>query len=389
MGRKHGRNTVGDDGRHDGPVPHPRVDPGLLPPPLHTGTGPVLGETYVTATPTSLRWGRLPTPDTAPIATIRPGSTITFDTVSHEGLLGDQGADPIGFFGGWGIPADAVLDDVAALTGASLDRDLAHDGPHVVVGPVTVEGARPGDVLCVETIDLALRLGYGIVSNRHGRGVLAGEMPAATQGDDDPEVVSVLATVEQPGRGRIVGPSGHAVGFDLRPFLGLVGVTPAGEEVRSSTPPGPFGGNLDIRHLGVGSRLLLPVQVDGAGLYVGDPHYAQGDGEVALTAFEAPLRATLRVSLLTGPDARQLASLLRSPWGEVGGTTILVGLGDTLDGAMRACVRRAVDYVDHVTGIGRAEALAFLSAAVDFQVSQAVNLTVGVHCLIRDRDLRP
>ena len=90
------------------------------------------------------------------------------------------------------------------------------------------------------------------------------------------------------------------------------------------------------------------------------------------------------VALESTPEDLTLRAALSA-----GFAAILVGLGDTLDGAMRACVRRAVDYVDHVTGIGRAEALAFLSAAVDFQVSQAVNLTVGVHCLIRDRDLRP
>mgnify|MGYP005814329731 CR=1 FL=1 len=352
----------------------------------------------MTATPDTLRWGRLPTPDTPPVAQVADGDTITFDTVSHEGLLADQGADTTAFFGRWGIPADLLLDDVVELTGSSLSRELPHDGPHAVLGPVEVANARVGDVLCIETLDLVNRLGYGIVSNRHGRGVLVGEMPhthaeAAALDDPDhdvrPAVVSVLATVDAPGRGRIAGPSGAAVHFDLRPFLGLVGVTPGDPTVHSSTPPGDFGGNLDIRHLGVGSRLFLPVQTEGAGLYVGDPHYAQGNGEVALTAFEAPLRATLRVSVLSGDEHRGLAEVLTSPWGQTDTETIVVGLGDTLDDAMRSCVRRAVAYVDHVTGIGRAEALAFLSAAADFEISQAVNLVVGVHCVIRTRDLRP
>ena len=131
------------------------------------------------------------------------------------------------------------------------------------------------------------------------------------------------------------------------------------------------------------------MQTEGAGLYVGDPHYAQGNGEVALTAFEAPLRATLRVSVLSGPEARAVGALLASPWGLTDTHTIVVGLGDTLDEAMRTCVRRAVAYVHHLTGIGRPEALAFLSAAADFEISQAVNLVVGVHCVIRTRDLQP
>lgn len=370
-------------------TPHP-IDPDVLPTPLHTGTGDISGDAYVTASADSLRWGRLPVTDDEPIATVGDGTTITWDTVSHEGLLGDQGADPAAFFGRWGIRPDQLLDDVRDLTGAALARDLAHDGPHAVIGPIEVAGAQVGDVLCVEALSLVPRLGYGIVSNRHGRGVLAGEMPHVDPATEEPHpVVSTLATVDAPGRGRIVGRGGRSVGFDLRPFLGLVGVTPGDGAVHSSTPPGSYGGNLDIRHLGAGSRLFLPVQVDGAGLYCGDPHYAQGNGEVALTAFEAPLRATMRVSVLSGPEARALGSLLASPWGETDTHTIVVGLGDTLDEAMRTCVRRAVAYVDHATGIGPAEALAFLSAAADFEISQAVNLVVGVHCLIKTRDLQP
>jgi acetamidase/formamidase len=351
---------------------------------LHTGTGDIPGSTYVHATPETLRWGRLPAVGQEPIAAVASGDIVTFDTVSHEGLLADQGADPVEFFGQWGIGPDEVLDDVRELTGSSLARE-GSDGPHAVLGPVAVRGARPGDVLCIEPVELAYRVGYGIVSNRHGRGVLSGEMPLPDDDGHDPAVVSVLARVDG-DRGRIDHGAG-SLRFDLRPFLGLVGITPA-EGSHSSTPPGSHGGNLDIRHLGLGSRLLLPVQAADAGLYVGDPHFAQGNGEVALTAFEAPLRASLRVTVLDGDEARRLAALLAAPWGETSTHTILVGLGDTLDEAMRACVRRAVAFVGEITGADPASALAFLSAAADFEISQAVNLVVGVHCLIRTSDLR-
>jgi len=253
---------------------------------------------------------------------------------------------------------------------------------------VRVRGAKVGDVLCVETLALDYRTDYGIVSNRHGRGVLAGELPrAAHDGEQPPAVVSILARVDDDTRGHIDTPSGHPLRFDLRPFLGLVGLTPDGAEAASSTPPGSHGGNLDVRHLGLGSRLLLPVQVDGAGFYVGDPHFAQGNGEVALTAFEAPLRATVRLSVWSGADARRLAATLRSPWGETSTHTIVIAVGATVDEALRQCVRNAVALVVDRTGVDEQSALAFLSAAADFEVSQAVNLVVGVHCLIRTSDL--
>lgn len=338
--------------------------------------------TTIVATPDTLRWGRLPTPASAPIAVVADGDVVTVDTVSHEGLLGDQGADPVAFFGQWGIGPDEILDDVRSLAGTALDR-TGDDGPHAVLGPIAVAGARPGDVLCIETLGLTPRVPYGIVSNRHGRGPLAGSMPL-----DDAPVVSILARIDADGRGRIDPVNGsRPLRFDLRPFLGLVGITPASEASLSSTPPGDHGGNIDIHHLGVGSRLLLPVQVDGAGLYVADPHVAQGNGEVALTAFEAPLRAALRVSVLAGAEARRLAAVLASPWGETATHTIVVGMGGTLDAAMRQCVERAVALVVERTGADPASALAFLSAAADFEVSQAVNLVVGVHCLLRTADL--
>ncbi|CAN5754666.1 acetamidase/formamidase family protein [soil metagenome] len=355
---------------------------------LQPGQGDIPTDAYVRSSPETLRWGRLPQPDTTPVARLASGDAITFDTVSHEGLLGDQGADAVTFFGGWGIGAHEVLDDVRELAGTALGRELPHDGPHAVLGPVEVAGARVGDVLCIETLALDFRAPYGIVSNRHGRGVLAGELPrAAAAGGEPPAVVSTLARVGDDGRGRIDTPSGHALRFDLRPFLGLVGVTPAEPDAASSTPPGRHGGNLDVRHLGVGSRLLLPVQVDGAGLYVSDPHFAQGNGEVALTAFEAPLRATLRTTVWSGGDARRLAATLQTPWGETRTHTIVIAVGDTVDEALRQCVRNAVALVVDRTGVDEQSALAFLSAAADFEISQAVNLVVGVHCLIRTTDL--
>jgi acetamidase/formamidase len=353
---------------------------------LQPGRGEIPADVYVSGDPETLRWGRFPVPGDDPIARIADAGAVTVDTVSHEGLLGDQGADAVEFFDRFGITSSEVLDDVRALRGSSTTRD-GDDGPHAMIGPFEVEGAERGDVLCVEVLDLQYRAPYGIVSNRHGRGVLAGELPHLDTDGNHPSVVSVLARLDGPDRGRIDTPSGHSLRFALRPFLGLVGVTPDATTPVSSTPPGAHGGNLDIRRLGVGTRLFLPVQVDGAGLCVADPHYAQGDGEVALTAFEAPLRATLRTSIVRGEEARTFGRLARAPWGETRTHTVVVGLGDDVDAALRACVRNAITFVTARTGVDEASALAFLSAAGDFQISQAVNFVAGVHCLIRTSDL--
>ena len=81
--------------------------------------------------------------------------------------------------------------------------------------------------------------------------------------------------------------------FPLHPFIGIMGVAPDTDAHLCSIPPYDFGGNIDVNDMTEGSVLFLPIQVEGAKFFVGDPHYAQGDGEVSLTALEAPLRATL------------------------------------------------------------------------------------------------
>ncbi len=340
------------------------------------------------STPESVRFGRLPGAGAAPVLVVDPGTVVRVETVSHEGLLPDQGSDPLAFFTALGVDGRDVLEDARAIAAAGLPRDPARDGPHVVTGPVAVRGARPGSLLRVEILALERRADYGIVSNRHGRGVLAGRFPVADGSGDEPQVVSHLARVSSDGRrGEIGDGHGRAVTFRLAPFLGLVGVAPACEEELPSTPPGPYGGNLDVRHLGVGSTVVLPVRADGGLVYFGDPHYAQGNGEVALTAFEAPLAATVRLDVDTSARARALASALGSPFGETPAHIVAIGLGPTLDEAMAEAVRQALVLVVDATALDEAAALAYLSVASDFEVSQAVNGTRGVHCLVSRVDL--
>ena len=339
----------------------------------------------VRSDPASVRWGRLPSAGATPIGVVADGGVIVVDTVSHEGILPDQGQDPVAFFGHFGVPASAVLDDAREIAAAGLARDAARDGPHVVTGPIAVAGAQAGDLLRIETLALERRADYGIVSNRHNKGVLVGEFPRPDASGGDVPVVSMFGRVVD-GRGRLEE-GGSQLGFALREFLGLVGVTPATDEELPSTPPGVYGGNLDVRHLGVGSALLIPVAVPGALMYVADPHFAQGNGEVALTAFEAPLRATLRVSVERGAGARRLAAGLVNPYGETSRHLIAMGFGATVDEALRDALRHAIALICDLTGVSAALALAYCSAAVDFEISQAVNGVRGVHCLIERADV--
>jgi acetamidase/formamidase len=312
---------------------------------------------------------------------------VCVDTISHEGLMGDQGRDPRAYFGGHGVPAGAVLTDAVAVAASTHRNDPAVDGPHVVTGPIAVAGAQPGDVLSISVLDLAPRLPYGVISSRHGKGALPGEVL------DDGEVFSAFCLVEPGGAGALfasIARRGDAperrARFPLAPFLGLMGV--AGPTRLPSVPPGPHGGNIDVRLLGTGAVLHLPVQVPGALAYVGDPHFAQGDGEVALTALEAPLRATLRLDLVPGELARERFGPLRGPIAETPELWIPIGLHEDLDEAMRGCVRQSLDLLTAAYGMDRRHAYAYLSAAADYSVSQVVDVVKGVHGSIRKADFR-
>ena len=390
-----------------GPVPGA---PAILQP----GTGEVPGRHYLGSDPAEVLWGYVPTVHSSPVLRVRSGDTVTIDTVSHEGILEDQGRDPVAYFGAKGVDRRGILDDAVAVASdySRTPRDFDRDGPHVVTGPVFVEGARPGDVLRIDTLDVVPRVPYGVVSSRHGKGSLAvtadGSPPAgitldevmpplATDGRStgDPMRYGNVSTFVAIENGRGIMPFGdRRASFPLRPFMGMMGVafsqdTDPTAASANSIPPTLGGGNIDIRLLGPGSTLYLPVFAEGALFYVGDPHMAMGDGEVALTAMEGSLRGTFRLTVCR-PGAGDAPSVAFSyPFGETADSWIPIGLSDPdgsvggqhsdLDTAMRRAVVNALDFLVEDQGMDRATAYAFLSAAADFTVSQVVDRTVGVH----------
>ena len=360
---------------------------------LQPGLGPIRARHYLpVASGRTALWGRLPCERDAPVLTIDPGDEVTIDTVSHEGILEDQGSDPLVFFGKHGVDPEQVLADAVDLARGFAGRDAAADGPHVVTGPIHVRGARPGDLLRMTVVETLPRVPYGIISNRHGKGALPGEFPRR------PGTVSVFAALDPAAsededwaesKYAAMAPregAPRSVRFPVAPFLGIMGVAAAGDERPHSVPPGPHGGNIDIKLLTSGSSLYLPVQVPGALAYVGDPHFAQGDGEVALTALEASLRATVRFDVLDEAAAIARFGRLAGALAETTDYLIPTGLDPDLDEAMRRCVRAAITLLGARFGMDPEHALAYLSAATDFNISQVVDRVTGVHARIRVAD---
>ena len=367
--------------------------------PTQLKEGPYKGNYYVPSTLQTISWGYLPNRDAKPVLSVPSGSTVTFDTVSHEGLLEDQGRDAEKYFQSKGVTADYVLDEAKKITGSDLAHDFYKDGPHIVTGPLEIRGAMPGDILKVEVIKIEPRVPYGVISNRHGKGALVGEFPKTPQQKNastaHPERfgnVSVFTPIEKNANGNYEGviktESGPSIRFSLNPFMGLMGVASNTSEPVHSVPPAKHGGNMDINDLGDGSTVYYPVQVPGALFYTGDSHFAQGDGEVALTALEASARATFKFTLLKAGKDKIPGQSMSQPLGENAEFWMTPGLDEDLDEAMKKSTREAIGFLNREYGIDEALAYAYLSAATDFEVSQVVDKTKGIHAKIRKADFR-
>jgi len=355
---------------------------------------------YVPSTLSTIKWGYLPNQLDAPVLQVPSGAMVVFDTVSHEGLLEDQGRNALKYFSSKGVAPNMVLNDAIAITRSSLPHDFIKDGPHIVTGPIAIQGAQPGDVLKVEILAVTPRVPYGVISNRHGKGALPGEMPEGPPPESDasaaqPEKfhnVSVFTPIRKDKHGRWIGVmknmQGKEVTFATAPFMGVMGVAAATDQPVHSVPPGMYGGNMDVKDLGAGTTVYLPVFVEGANFYTGDPHMVQANGEVALTALEHSMRATFRFTLLKQGDPRipSASGSLEKPFGETRDYWIAIGLNPDLDEAMKDAVREALRFLTEKLGMDRAVAYAYLSAATDFNVSQVVDRTKGIHALIRKRD---
>ena len=347
---------------------------------------------YIPVAESTVNWGHLPNLNSKPVASINSTDLVIFDTISHESILEDQGRNPASFLKTHNVEKNNVLSDSIKIANSNIEHNFFLDGPHIVVGPIHVNEAEPGDILKVDVIDIIPRVNYGFISNRHGKGALPGEYPLGEKPKNryDFKNISIFAKTYKKNNtwySYIEDKSGKKINFKANPFMGIMGVAKSTEQSVHSVPPGNFGGNLDINDLGIGSTLYLPVQVKGALFYTGDPHLSQGDGEVALTALEQSLRVLFRITLIKKESSSFISALnLKSPFGETKEYWIPIGLNEDLDEAMKMAVRQSINFISLRYKIQKQTALAYLSAATTFEVSQVVDKTKGVHSLIKKSD---
>jgi acetamidase/formamidase len=332
---------------------------------------------FVPSRPETVAWGWFPI-DQKPVATIKSGETVRVDTLTHAGTT--QNEEPIAYLTAMGVTREEILQDALDFWASRQQRAREGRSGHVLTGPIYVEGAEPGNVLEVQILHLEPRVPWGVNNTSATGGVFAPDYPGVRPGDPLLDIAPGTRHLIRTGQA-----AGHGVAFfspdiqvPIAPFMGILAVAPANPvvgqpgvtvpAVQSSRPPGPFGGNMDLKDLKAGATLYLPVFRAGAQFYAGDPHSAQGDGEVSGTAIEQSLTGVFRFILhkdrtLSGPRA------------ETATHYILMGIDLDLDRAMRNATWEVVDFLVKEKGLTPAKALSLASIAVDFRVGEAVDLT--------------
>lgn len=247
-------------------------------------------------------------------------------------------------------------------------RDAERDAGHALCGPVAIRGAEPGMTLAVH-IGTIRPGAWGWTATGGWSSRLNERMGIA----DAPGHMHVweLDMASMTGRNQY----GHVV--QLRPFMGVMGMPPDEPGWHPTSPPRVCGGNLDCKELVAGSTLYLPVSVREALFSVGDGHAAQGDGEVSSTAIECPMeRVELTFELL--PDLR-----IPGPRAETPAGWVTMGISDDLYEASMRALEAMCDLLGEQYGVGRQDAMALASVAVDLRVTQLVNGGIlGAHALL-------
>jgi amidase len=281
----------------------------------------------------------------APVLTIRPGDTVYTWTVDCNGFdsLGHKLSD-----------GDAV---------------------NPLTGPFYVEGAGPGDILQVKLVKLSFSRATAFSSlSFHERSLPAADYapfskPTPVTWDLDLQRMTATPRMN----------STRLKNFSVKihPFLGCVGVAPAGKPF-PTTDSGPFGGNMDFTAVTAGATVYLPVSHAGALLTIGDGHAAQGDGELNWDAIETSLNVAFTVKLIKKP-----AHVLENPRVENGEYIMAVGADSSLDVALKIATKNLLQWLQQQYHLTNEEATQVMGSSLEYKIAEIVDPKTEVVAMIK------
>lgn len=256
-------------------------------------------------------------------------------------------------------------------------------GDNPLTGPFYIEGAEPGDTLVVRILDLEVDGDQGVGALAPGFGALNTTNYTPMLNPPLTEKIWFFPIDHKKNVATFRGlDSKFSVEIPLRPFFGCIGVAPADGEARSSVVPAEFGGNMDAPEARAGNTVYFPVNVAGGLLYVGDGHAAMGDGEVAGTAIEVPLKARVQVDVIKGQK-------IAWPRFENGEAIMAVGAYRPLDDALRIAYTELVHWIHSDYGLSEMDAYELLSQVGQAHVTEMVDPNYVVVASIQKKYLPP
>ena len=246
------------------------------------------------------------------------------------------------------------------ITDASVKRtDIDISIMDCAVGPIDVEGAEPGDTLCVEVmaIDLA---DHGIMVTNCGLGVLGDRIT-----EPDTKIIPIKDGFAH---------FSDTIKIPLTPMIGVMGVAPKSGEIHCAVPD-DHGANMDTKLVKVGSRVYFPVAQKGAGLAVGDMHACMGDGELSGTGIEIAGRMCLKATVYKDRP-------IERPVIETYDGIYFLASRPTLDESIKVATSDVVDFLMKKLDLNFPDAYRLMSATCDAQICEVVddNITVRLHC---------
>ena len=303
------------------------------------------------ALPENIVWGSY-WAGAKPVLTIKSGDTIEIQNVwgNPDRLVAS------------GVPANQIQPELREVY-EKVPREKRGPGSHLLTGPIAIEGAQPGDVLEVRIRQIRIDVPYAWNSFGKTSGFLPGEF------DTKMKIIPL-------DRDRMVGHFAPGIDVPLRPFFGSMGVAPPESAGKiNSSPPGIYAGNLDNKELVAGTTLFIPVHAPGALFEAGDGHAAMGNGEVDITALETSLTGVFQ--FIVRHDMH-----LAWPRAETPTHYITMGLDPDLTAATKLAVHETLDFLVNEKKMSREDAYMLTSVGVDFNITQLVDGTLGVHGMI-------
>jgi amidase len=256
-------------------------------------------------------------------------------------------------------------------------------GDNPLTGPFYIESAEPGDTLAVKILGLEVDSNQGVGAFAPGFGALNETNYTPMLHPALPEKIWFYPIDHANNTATFHAlDSDFSVKIPLYPFFGCIGVAPAGGEARSSIVPAEFGGNMDSPEASVGNTVYFPVNVPGALLYMGDGHAAMGDGEVAGTAIEVPLRARLQVSVIKGQK-------INWPRFESDDAIMTVGAYRPLDDCLRIAFTELVGWIHQDYALSELDAYELLSKVAKIHLNEMVDPNYVVVASIEKKYLPP